>query len=54
MEASTQIFVIGWKIALPVFLATFLLEVDGRFCCAHAATDQYDGGDGAAEDCWSA
>jgi flagellar biosynthesis protein FliR len=27
MEASKQIFIIGWKIALPVFLATFLLEV---------------------------
>jgi flagellar biosynthetic protein FliR len=27
MEASAQIFVIGWKIALPVFVATFLLEV---------------------------
>ena len=31
MEASKQIFVIGWKIALPVFLATFLLEVTVGF-----------------------
>jgi flagellar biosynthetic protein FliR len=27
MEASTQIFVIGWRIALPVFVATFLAEL---------------------------
>jgi flagellar biosynthetic protein FliR len=27
MEASKQIFIIGWKIALPVFLATFIVEV---------------------------
>lgn len=27
MQASSQIFVIGWKIALPVFVATFLVEV---------------------------
>lgn len=27
MELSKQIFVIGWKIALPVFAATFLIEV---------------------------
>jgi flagellar biosynthetic protein FliR len=26
-EASAQMFVIGWKIALPVFLATFILEI---------------------------
>jgi flagellar biosynthetic protein FliR len=31
IEASKQIFVIGWKIALPVFLATFLLEVTVGF-----------------------
>jgi flagellar biosynthetic protein FliR len=31
MEASKQIFIIGWKIALPVFLATFLLEVTVGF-----------------------
>jgi flagellar biosynthetic protein FliR len=27
VQASAQIFVIGWKIALPVFLATFILEI---------------------------
>lgn len=27
MQAASQIFVIGWKIALPVFVATFLVEV---------------------------
>lgn len=27
MEVSKEIFVIGWKIALPVFLATFLIEI---------------------------
>jgi flagellar biosynthetic protein FliR len=27
MEASGEIFVIGWKIAFPVFVATFLVEV---------------------------
>jgi flagellar biosynthetic protein FliR len=27
MQASSQIFVIGWKIALPVFVATFLVEL---------------------------
>jgi flagellar biosynthesis protein FliR len=27
IEASTQVFVIGWKIALPVFLATFIVEL---------------------------
>jgi flagellar biosynthetic protein FliR len=27
IQASSQIFVIGWKIALPVFVATFLVEV---------------------------
>lgn len=27
IEASKQIFVIGWKIALPVFVATFVIEV---------------------------
>ncbi len=31
MEASKQIFIIGWKIALPVFLATFVLEVTVGF-----------------------
>jgi flagellar biosynthesis protein FliR len=31
MAASAQIFVIGWKIALPVFVATFLLEVSIGF-----------------------
>jgi flagellar biosynthetic protein FliR len=31
IEASKQVFVIGWKIALPVFLATFLLEVTVGF-----------------------
>jgi flagellar biosynthetic protein FliR len=27
IEASAQLFVIGWKIALPVFVATFFLEL---------------------------
>jgi len=27
MDASAQIFIVGWKIALPVFVATFLLEL---------------------------
>jgi flagellar biosynthetic protein FliR len=31
IEASKQIFVIGWKIALPVFLATFIIEVTVGF-----------------------
>jgi flagellar biosynthetic protein FliR len=31
MQASKQIFIIGWKIALPVFVATFLLEVTVGF-----------------------
>jgi flagellar biosynthetic protein FliR len=31
IEASTQIFVIGWKISLPVFVATFILEVTVGF-----------------------
>jgi flagellar biosynthetic protein FliR len=31
IEASKQIFIIGWKIALPVFLATFLLELTVGF-----------------------
>jgi flagellar biosynthesis protein FliR len=31
IEISKQIFVIGWKIALPVFLATFLLEMTVAF-----------------------
>lgn len=31
MVASRQIFIIGWKIALPVFLATFVLEVTVGF-----------------------
>jgi flagellar biosynthesis protein FliR len=31
MEASAQLFVIGWKIALPVFVATFLLELAVAF-----------------------
>jgi flagellar biosynthetic protein FliR len=31
IEASTQVFIIGWKIALPVFVATFLLELSVAF-----------------------
>lgn len=31
MEASKQIFIIGWKIALPVFVATFVLELTFGF-----------------------
>ena len=31
MEASKQIFIVGWKIALPVFLATFILEMTVGF-----------------------
>ena len=31
IEASNQIFIIGWKIALPVFLATFIVEVTVGF-----------------------
>src|SRR2546423_1285575 len=31
IEASKQIFIIGWKIALPVFVATFVLEVTVGF-----------------------
>jgi len=31
IEASKHIFVIGWKIALPVFLATFIIEVTVGF-----------------------
>jgi flagellar biosynthetic protein FliR len=31
MQASTQIFVIGWKIALPVFIATMLIELTVGF-----------------------
>ena len=27
MEASKQIFTIGWKIALPVFVASFVIEI---------------------------
>lgn len=27
IEASKQVFIIGWKIALPVFVATFILEI---------------------------
>ena len=27
MEAAKQIFMIGWKIALPVFVATFVLDI---------------------------
>jgi flagellar biosynthetic protein FliR len=27
MAATSQIFVIGWKIALPVFVATFVVEL---------------------------
>lgn len=30
-EVSQQIFVIGWKIALPVFAATFLIEITVGF-----------------------
>jgi flagellar biosynthetic protein FliR len=31
IEASKQIFIIGWKIALPVFVATFILEITVGF-----------------------
>ena len=31
IEASKQIFIIGWKIALPVFVATFILELTVGF-----------------------
>lgn len=31
IQASTQIFIIGWKIALPVFVATFVIEVTVGF-----------------------
>ena len=31
IEASKQIFIIGWKIALPVFLATFIVDVTVGF-----------------------
>src|SRR6185503_11434247 len=31
ITASQQIFVIGWKIALPVFVATFILEATVGF-----------------------
>ncbi len=31
IEASKQIFIIGWKIALPVFVATFVLELTVGF-----------------------
>ena len=31
IEASKQIFIIGWKIALPVFVVTFVLEVTVGF-----------------------
>lgn len=31
MEISKQIFIIGWKIALPVFVATFILEMTVGF-----------------------
>ncbi len=31
MEASKQVFIIGWKIALPVFIATFILELTVGF-----------------------
>jgi flagellar biosynthetic protein FliR len=31
IEASRQVFIIGWKIALPVFIATFLLELSVGF-----------------------
>ena len=31
IEASKQVFIIGWKIALPVFLATFIVEVTVGF-----------------------
>ena len=31
IEASKQIFIIGWKIALPVFAATFILELTVGF-----------------------
>jgi flagellar biosynthetic protein FliR len=27
MTAATQVFVIGWKVALPVFIVTFLIEI---------------------------
>jgi len=31
IEASKQVFIIGWKIALPVFVATFILELTVGF-----------------------
>jgi flagellar biosynthetic protein FliR len=31
IEASRQVFIIGWKIALPVFIATFLVELSVGF-----------------------
>jgi flagellar biosynthesis protein FliR len=31
MEVSREIFVIGWKIALPVFIATFILDLTVAF-----------------------
>jgi flagellar biosynthetic protein FliR len=31
IELSKQVFIIGWKIALPVFIATFLLEMTVSF-----------------------
>jgi flagellar biosynthesis protein FliR len=31
IEASTQVFIIGWKIALPVFIATFVIDVAVAF-----------------------
>src|SRR5439155_11188129 len=31
MSAASQIFVIGWKIALPVFIATLLIETTVAF-----------------------
>jgi flagellar biosynthetic protein FliR len=31
MTASSQVFIIGWKIALPVFLTTFVIEVTVGF-----------------------
>src|SRR5437660_727304 len=34
IEVSKQIFIIGWKIALPVFVATFILVVAGPIFAA--------------------
>jgi flagellar biosynthesis protein FliR len=31
IEASKQVFIIGWKIALPVFVATFIIDLSVAF-----------------------